>query len=58
MYKTSLRIFVSGTNKKLIQRHPIIITDTDYDYILDEIERCEKQYFERNVGVNSDEYYY
>ena len=28
--------------KKSIQRHPIIITDADYDYILDEIERREK----------------
>ena len=27
--------------KKSIQRHPIITTDADYDYILDEIERCE-----------------
>ena len=28
--------------KKAIQRHPIIITDADYDYIFDEIERREK----------------
>ena len=28
--------------KKAIQRHPIIMTDADYDYILDEIERREK----------------
>ena len=28
--------------KKSIQRHNIIMTDSDYDYILDEIERCEK----------------
>ena len=31
------------------------MTDADYDYILAEIERCEKIDFERNVGVNSDE---
>ena len=31
------------------------MTDADYDYILDEIERCEKNEFERNVSVNSDE---
>ena len=31
------------------------MTDTDYDYILDEIERREKIEFERNVSVNSDE---
>ena len=24
------------------QRHPIIMTDADYDYIVDEIERSEK----------------
>ena len=42
MYKTPLRNFVSGTNKKEIQRHPIIMTDADYDYILDEIEISEK----------------
>ena len=28
--------------KKYIQRHPIIMKDADYDYILDEIEPCEK----------------
>ena len=28
--------------KTIIQRHPIIMTDADYDYTLDEIERCEK----------------
>ena len=28
--------------KKLIQRHPIIMIDADYDYILDEIERRER----------------
>ena len=29
-------------SKKAMQRHPIIITDADYDYFLDEIERREK----------------
>ena len=28
--------------KKGIRRHPIIVTDADYDYIMDEIERFEK----------------
>ena len=28
--------------KKEIQRHPIIMTDADYDYIMNEIEHCEK----------------
>ena len=40
--------------KKSIQRHPIIMTDSDCDYILDEIERREKIDFESNVSVNSD----
>ena len=31
------------------------MTDSDYDYILDEIERQDKIEFERNVSVNSDE---
>ena len=60
MYKTSLRIFVTGFNKKIHtktsysyeQRHPIIMTDADY--ILDKIERREKIEFQRNVSVNSD----
>ena len=40
--------------KQSIQRHPIIMTDVDYDYIFDEIERRENFEFERNVSVNSD----
>ena len=35
MYKTSLRMFVSGfKKKKAMKRHPIIMTDADYDYIV------------------------
>ena len=34
------------------------MTDYDYNYILDEIERREKIEIERNVSVNSDEEYY
>ena len=45
MYKTPQRNFVSGMNKKSIQRHPIIVTDADYDYIMDKIERREKLSF-------------
>ena len=33
----------------------MIVTDTDYGYNMDEIERREKIEFERNVSVNSDE---
>ena len=41
--------------KKTIQRHPIFITNANYDYILDEIKRRGGIEFERNVSVNSDE---
>ena len=44
--------------KKSIQRHPIIMTDADYNYILDEIERREITDFERNVSVNNDDEWY
>ena len=37
-----------------MQRHPIIMTGADYDYILDEIERREKIEFEINVSGNND----
>ena len=43
MFKTSLSMFVTGfKQRKFIQRHPISMTDADYDYILDEIECREK----------------
>ena len=43
MYKTSLRNFAAGMKqKKAIQKQPMIVTDVDYDYIMDEIERREK----------------
>ena len=38
-FKTSIILFVTELNKKSTQRHPICLTDADYDYILDEIER-------------------
>ena len=41
MFNTSLRIFVTVFKQKIIQIHPISMNDTDYDYILDEIERRE-----------------
>ena len=31
------------------------MTDSGYDYILDEVEHHEKNEFERNVGVNIDD---
>ena len=39
--------------KQAIQKHSIIMTDADYDYILDEIESREKIEFENNFSVNS-----
>ena len=42
MSKTSLRMFVTGFKKIYIQRHPISMTDADYDYMFDEIERRDK----------------
>ena len=44
--------------KKSIQRHHISMTDSHYDYILYEIERQEKNDFERNVSVNSNKEQY
>ena len=34
------------------------MNDADYDYILDEVERREKNECERNVSGNSDEEQY
>ena len=49
------KFFARSEAKKSIQRHPISVTDADYDYIMDEIERCIKIEFEINVSVNSDD---
>ena len=40
--------------KQSIQIYPLSKNIADYDYILNEIERLEKQQFEWNVSVNSD----
>ena len=40
--------------KKSISRQPICLTDSDYDYILEEIGRRDKIEFERDVDVYSD----
>ena len=53
MYKTSLKRCVSGFKNKNMQRHPIIMTDADYDYIMNEIERCEKLILNGIVTGNS-----
>ena len=41
--------------KKIISRQPICLTDSDYNYILEEIGRQEKNYFEIYVEVYSNE---
>ena len=39
--------------KKSIPRQPICLTDSDYDYILEEIGRQDKIEFEKDVEVFS-----
>ena len=46
------------TEKKAISRQPICLTDSDYDYILEEIGRRDKIDFERYVEVYSDDMEY
>ena len=43
------------TRKKSISIQPVCLTDSDYDYILEENGRREKIEFERYVEVYSDE---
>ena len=48
-------IFSRTQAKKAISRQPIFLTDSDYDYILEEIVRQDKIEFERDVDVYSDD---
>ena len=49
-------MYVPGhRQKKAISRQPIFLTGADYDYILEEIGRQEKNEFEREVDVYSDD---
>ena len=41
--------------RKAISRHPICLTDSDYDYILKEIYCQDKIEFERYLKVLSDD---
>ena len=41
--------------RRSISRHPICLTDSDYNYILKEIYRLEKIEFEREIDVYSDD---
>ena len=43
------------TSKKATSRNPICLTDSDYDYILEEKFRREKIEFERDVELYSDD---
>ena len=38
-------------NKKIISIQPICLTDSDYNYILEEIACQDKNYFEKDVEV-------
>ena len=40
------------TSKKSISRHPICLTNSDYDYILEEIVRQDKIEFEGDLEVD------
>ena len=48
-------MYVTGHRKKSISRQPICLTDSDYDYILEEKNCWEKIEFERDVEVYSDD---
>ena len=50
------KMYVPGhRQKKSISRQPICLTDSECDYILEEIGRQDKIGFEREVGVYSDD---
>ena len=55
VHRIPKNLCIRNQAKKSIQIHPIIMTDADYDYILDEIKRHERIEFERNVSVISDD---
>ena len=48
-------ICTSTQSKKAISRQPICLTDSDYDYILEEIGCRDKIDFKRDVKVYSDD---
>ena len=49
-------VCTSTQAKKEISRHTLCLTDSDYDYILEEIGRWDKIEFERDVEIYSDDY--
>ena len=48
-------ICTSTQSKTSISRHPVCLTDSDYDYILEKIGRRDEIEFERDVEVYSDD---
>ena len=49
------RVCTRTQAKKSISRQPILLTDSDYDYILEKIGCREKIYVEGDVEVYSDD---
>ena len=47
-------MYVPRHKQKSISRQPVCLTNSDYDYILEEIGRQDKIEFERDVEVYSD----
>ena len=48
-------MYVTGHKKKSISRHLICLTDSDYDYILEEIGRRDKIEFEGDAEFFSND---
>ena len=46
-------MYAQGHKQKSISRQPVCFTDSEYDYILEEIGRRDKIEFERDVEVYS-----
>ena len=47
-------VYTSTQAKNAISRQPVCLTDSEYDYILEEIGRQDKIEFERDVDVYSN----
>ena len=55
VYAITRSVCNRNQEKLTLQRHPICLTDSDHDYIIDKIGRREKNYYERNISVEDDE---
>ena len=49
------QVYVLEHRQKAISRQPICLTDADYDYILEGIDRRDKIEFEREIDVYDDD---